>query len=471
MVSGAKKTVPALMERALPHNLDAERSVLGSILLHSDAFEGAAATLKPGHFFRDAHRRIFRSMGLLEDRKSPIDFVTLKAELIRSGELDEIGGPAYLTALVDGLPRAMNVSHYAAIVREQALLRDLIFAGNTIVSAAYDAAQKGVEILGTADRLLLDLQMDVGRRELLALPFRVGELFDDLETLVANKGQLLGLDTGYKSINEQTMGWQQGDLIIIASRPSIGKTAFVLNSAIVPARQGKHVAIFSLEMRRRQLERRLLASLSAVPLTKIQSGYLSESDYEGINRALPILDGLPLYISDRSGQTVGEIRAACRRVRHEHGLDLVIIDYVQLMPGSLERRGATRNEELGDISGRLKWLADELSVPIIALSQLKRLGHSRPTLEDLRDSGNLEQDADLVCFLHRKNHKESGITNFILEKQRNGPTGTVNLLLDRDIQLFTDAGEQTPEQAGIADDDEAKAAKTRAIIRARAKRR
>lgn len=458
-------------DRALPHNLEAEKSILGAILIHNEAFDKASELLKAEMFYRTAHRRIFDAMAIVLDNRDAIDLVTLKNELHRTGQLDEVGGPAYISSLVDGLPHATNVMYYAGIVREKFMLRALIQTGNRIMSEAYDAELSSTDIFKNADRALLDVQMIGDRRGLVEMKDRANELMADLEALVENKGKLLGLDTGFKSINEQTMGWQQADLIIIAARPSIGKTAFVLNSAVVPARQGKHVAIFSLEMRRRQLERRMLSFLSGVPLSKIQSGYLTETDYQGLSKALCILGDLPFYINDRSGQNVADIRMACRRQRNENGLDLVIIDYIQLMPGSLERRGASRNEELGDISQRLKWLADELSVPVIVLSQLKRLGHSRPSLEDLRDSGNLEQDTDLVCFLHRKNHKESGITNFILEKQRNGPTGTVNLSIDRDIQLFTDAGEQTVEEATAAQAEEQQLAKTRAIIRARAKGR
>jgi replicative DNA helicase len=458
-------------DRVLPHDIEAERSVLGSVLIHNSVVDHAAEVLTGAMFYRDAHRRIWKSMTALADARQGIDPITLTTELARTGDLKDVGGPAYLASLVDGLPHSANVPYYAGIVREKFLLRQLIHAGSQLVAHAYDGARTSTEILIEADRALLDAQFHGEAGGLVEMKERASELFDDLEALVANKGQLLGLDTGFPSINDQTQGWQSGDLIIIAARPSIGKTAFVVNSAIVPARQGKHVAIFSLEMRRRQLERRMLSFLSGVPLSKIQTGYLTDSDYKGLATALGILAELPLYINDRSGLTVSNIRLACRRQRHEHGLDLVVVDYVQLIRGSLDRRAATRNEELGDISQRLKWLADELSVPVIVLSQLKRIGHSRPSLDDLRDSGSLEQDADLVCFLHRKNHKESGITNFILEKQRNGPTGTVNLSLDRDIQLFTDAGQQTDAQATAATADEEQDAKTRAIIRQRAKRR
>lgn len=463
--------VATVNERALPANLDAERALLGAVLLHNSVFDSIAQALTEQMFFRDAHRRVFAAMGRLLGRHEAVDLVMLLNELKRTSELEEVGGAAYVSSFVDGMPRQSNVLYYADIVREQFMLRALIDTGNRITSEAYAAELTTTEIVRNADRALVDLQTLGDRRGLVKMKDRMHDLMKDLEALTENKGGLLGLDTGFKSINEQTLGWQMADLIIVAARPSIGKTAFILNSAVVSARAGKRVAIFSLEMRERQLQRRILSFLSGVPLTKIQSGYLTESDYHHLTAALCILGDLSICINDRSVQKVADIHMACRRQRHEQGLDLVLIDYIQLMPGSLDRRGATRNEELGDISQRLKWLAGELDVPIMVVSQLKRLSHGRPTLEDLRDSGNLEQDADVVCFLHRKNHKESGVTQFIVEKQRNGPTGTINLSLDRDIQLFTDIGEQTAEEAQAVETDEQKFVKTRAIIRARAQGR
>lgn len=453
-------------DRPLPHNLEAERSVLGAILIRNDVFELAAELLKPAHFFRDAHRRIYAAIErVITERKAEADFVTLKEELNRAGELEEVGGPAYLASLTDGLPHATNIKHYAGIVREKWLLRELIFAGNKMLAAAYEAEESPVEILKETDRALLELQTHGDRRGLVRL--NAGALFSDLEERVNKKGQLWGLETGFRSINEQTSGWQDGDLIILAARPSIGKTALALNTALAAAQAGKHVAIFSLEMRRRQLEYRILSTLSNVPATKMQTGYLCDTEYTAIAAALGVFNELPIHINDRAGQAVGDIRMACRRMKNEHSIDLVIVDYVQLIPGTLDRRGATRNEEITDISRRLKVLADEITAPVMVLSQLKRQ-EGRPQLSDLRESGALEQDADLVCFLHRKNHKEGGLTNFIIEKARNGPTGTVNLSLDRDTTTFTDAGEETPEQATVASEDDQKAARTRAIIRRRA---
>lgn len=458
-------------DRALPSNLEAERSVLGAVLIHNAAFELLAGLLKPEHFYRNAHQRIFKAMiGVLDVRKSELDFVTLIEELKRTGELEEVGGPAYVSALTDGLPHSTNVAHYGDIVREKAMLRGIIQTSSKILSAAYDAEQTPAEILKDADRMFLDLEVTADRRGFVSMRASVSELFNDLEQRVEKKGQLWGIDTGFKSINAETMGWQRGDLIVIAARPSIGKTAFALNSALAAARNGQHVAIFSLEMRRGQLDYRMLSTLSNVPTRKIMSGYLADSEFASISDALGAYSDLPIFINDRASQTIGDIRMACRRLKNEKQLDLVMIDYVQLIPGTLDRRGVTRNEEITDISKRTKALAGELGVPVFLISQLKRTGGNRPTLEDLRESGSLEQDADMVCFLHRKNHKEGGLTNFIIEKARNGPTGTVNLSLDRDITTFTDAGEETPEQADQANLEQQHAARTKAIIRSRAKR-
>ncbi len=435
-----------LENRTVPYNLEAEKAVLGAVLI--DAHVLTKVTLVPDDFFRRGHQAIFASMVALDLAKATIDPLTLKDALAKTGALDEAGGPAYISQLVDGVPRSTNVAHYAAIVRETASLRRLIQMSSDLMQGAYD--REPVEALVTkADKALLDLQRGAGESRLVDLRSSAASLYADIEYRTEHKGQLIGIDTGFKGLNDLTYGWQQGELVVIAARPSIGKTAFVLNTAAVAAADGKRVVIFSLEMRRRQLERRLLAHLAGVAMDRIQSGYFGEDDYPRMSAAMTVLHDLPMFVDDRAGQDVWEIRNACRRMKAEHGLDLVVIDYVQLMRGSLERRGATRNEEVTDISRRLKVLADEVSAPILLLSQLNRANQDRPDqrprLSDLRESGALEQDADTVAFLHRKDHRESGVTKLILEKQRNGPTGTINLTINRDTQTFTDGGEDAPE--------------------------
>jgi replicative DNA helicase len=439
----------SVAERTLPHNLEAERSVLGAILVHNSAWDHAAERLRSSDFYRDAHARIWKAMQTLIDRKVAVDFTTLREELTRVGDIDEVGGAAYISSLSDGVPRATNVTYYAGIVREKAMLREVIDTANKVLASAYEAEDAPEDVLRKADRAFLELQRRKTSSRMRALKETTKGIFERLEWRAANRGKLVGVETGYPSINELTLGWRKKDMIILAARPSIGKTVFAMNTAVAAALAGSKVAIFSYEMRREQLEDRLLSSIAQVPFHRIEGGYLGERDYGPIANALGIIGNLPITIDDRAGQYVGEIRSTCRRLLAEDGLDLVVIDYVQLMP-SENRRGTTRNEQLAEISRAIKEMADELDLPIILLSQLKRLdsrkSDPRPQLDDLRDCGSLEQDADEVNFLHRKNHKENGTTNFIREKARNGPTGSVNLTIDRDTVTFTDGGEDPPPE-------------------------
>jgi replicative DNA helicase len=304
-----------------------------------------------------------------------------------------------------------------------------------------------VQVIAEADRDIVAVQRGASESRLVNLQQGQTAFMADLEARVNREHALLGIDTGFTTVNELTFGWQKGDMVVIAARPSIGKTAFVLNTAMAAAKTSVKVALFSLEMRRTQLEYRLLSTLSGVQLSRILSGNLSHDDFEQLSVAMTTMASLGIYVDDRAGQSAWDIRSACRRLRAEEGLGLVVVDYVQLMPGTLDRRGANRNDELTDISRRLKTLADEVQCPVIVLSQLKRLDGRRPTIEDLRECGALEQDADLVCLMHRKNHRESGVTSFAVEKQRNGPTGTVNLVLTRETQTFVDHGIEPEEQA------------------------
>lgn len=444
------------MERSLPHNLEAERSVLGAILVDNASYELASQVITGRDFFRDAHRRIYDAVAhLVDERRVVVDFVTIKEEMQRRGELDDVGGPAYISSLADGVPLATNTKYYASIVKDKSALRDLIYAANKILTDAYAAEESAAEILDRADRALLDVQNAHVSGRMATLSDSASALFTDFEYRVEHRGQLTGVDTGFASINELTFGWQPGDLVVLAARPSIGKTTFVMNSALAVAKTGKRVAIFSMEMRRRQLEYRVVSSLSGVACTRLLSGFIGSTEYPKISYAFEQIAKLPVLIDDRARQTVQDIRSACRRMKAEGGLDMIVVDYVQLMPGSLDRKGSTRNEELTDISRRMKILADEVNAPIMMLSQLRRLdGRRRPQLEDLRESGALEQDSDIVAFLHRSDHRSGGPTEFILAKQRNGPTGTVKLMFDRDILTFTDAGQETDEDAKQAEKQE-----------------
>jgi replicative DNA helicase len=433
----------ALDARTLPHNLEAERSVLGAILVHHAAYEIAEPIVRPEDFYRDAHRRIFSALTTLINRNIAPDFVTLKEELARLGELDEVGGPAYIAGLADGIPRATNVTYYAGIVREKAALRRIIYAANKVLIDAYAAEEPSEDIVSNAERALVDVAAGTRDSQQKSLKDTTNERFTAIEWRHQHKGQLRGIDSGYDSINDLTLGWRGGDLVIIAARTSIGKTTFTTNTAVHAALKGKRVATFSLEMTREQLEDRILSSLSGVDCSRIQSGVLGERDFTRLAPALEEMARMDFIINDRAGQTIIDIRRACRRIRSEGGLDLVVIDYVQLVPGSTNRRGATRTEEVTDIANRAKELAREMNVPVFLLSQLKRT-EGRPRVDDLRESGGLEQAADLVGLLHRKDARASGPTEFIMGKQRNGPTGAVWLTIARDTLTFTDGGGPAP---------------------------
>jgi replicative DNA helicase len=462
-------TAPVDDQPELPNDLDSEKALLGAILVDPSRYEVLGDRVTAGHFYRRAHQQIFGAISrILDAPHGALDLVTLRTELKRTSELKDVGGPAYLASLMDGMPLGSNVKQYARIVREKAMLRQCIATGKALTARAYAAQDPVQAIVRQTDLDLQDILAGSDRRGFTGPKAAFGELLEGLDFNLAHRGQLTGLSTGFSTIDAMTWGWQPSDMIVVGARPSIGKTAFVGNTAVAAASQGAVTAVYSLEMRRQQLAYRAVSAMSGVPATAIQRGYLTPEMQLSVSEAATRYAELPIYVNDRASQTVGEIRAGAKRIKAEHGLGLLIIDYIQLMPGSLKRRDPSRNEELTDISRKLKVLAGELNCPVIVVSQLKRLSGARPTIEDLRECGSLEQDADIVALLHRKQHSEGGLTNFLLAKQRNGPTGTVNLSLDRDIQLFTDAGAATPEQTQAEEGEDAQHRKTRAIIRARA---
>ena len=424
-------------ERTLPHNLDAEKDVLGAILIHNDAFNSAAELIDARDFFRDAHRRIFDRMVALSERGDAIDFVTLKDELQRSGELDEVGGPAYISSLADGVPRSANVEHYARIVKEKATLRGLIHSATRIIAEAYQAEEDADLILDSAEKAIFEIAE--GRISAGFTPLRdlVQSSFATIEKLQEQRNAITGVPSGFQDLDEMTAGFQPSDMIILAARPAMGKTSFVLNVAQNAAKKGKTVGVFSLEMSKEQLFLRLLTSEAMIDAHKFRTGYLTEKDYGKLSHALGTLADLPIYIDDTPGIGLLEMRAKSRRLASQHTLDLVIIDYIQLMQG--RGRFESRQQELTAISRSVKILAKELNVPIVALSQLSRAPESRtdhrPQLSDLRESGALEQDADLVMFIYRAEvydkdetkPEELGTAEIIIGKHRNGPIGSVRL--------------------------------------------
>ena len=439
-------TAVAAAERTLPHNLEAERSVLGAILVHNDAYNLAVQVIEPGDFYRDAHRRIFDRMISLNERNQAIDFVTLKEELARNGELDEVGGPAYVASLADGVPRATNVEYYARIVKEKATLRNLIFAANKILTNAYEADQESDLILDEAESAIFAVADDRLKAGFVPMRDLVKESFPKIEQLFEQKRLITGVPTGFVDLDEMTRGLQGGDLIIVAARPSMGKTSLVLNISQYVATQPNHsVGFFSLEMSKESLFIRLLTSEAQIDSHRLMSGAIGQKDYGKISHALETLSAMKLYIDDSTNIGVLEMRAKARRLQAEHGLSLLVIDYIQLMSG--RGRFENRTLELASISRSLKGLAKELNVPIVVLSQLSRGPESRadhrPQLSDLRESGALEQDADLVGLIYRDdvynkdpNSPDAGTAELIIAKQRNGPTGTVRLAFLREQTRF-----------------------------------
>jgi len=441
-------TVVAAAERTLPHNLEAERSVLGAILVHNDAFNLAAQVIDAADFYRDAHRRIFDRMVALNERHQAIDFVTLKEELARGGDLDEVGGPAYVASLADGVPRATNVEYYARIVKEKATLRNLIYAANKILSNAYEADQESDLILDEAESAIFSVADDRLKAGFVPMRDLVKESFPKIELLFEQKRLITGVATGFVDLDEMTRGFQKGDLVIIAARPSMGKTSLVLNIAQYVALQPDQgaVGVFSLEMSKESLFLRLLTSEAQIDSHRLMSGAIGQKDYSRISHALETLSAMKLHIDDTANIGVLEMRAKARRLQaDQHGLSLLVVDYIQLMSG--RGRFENRTLELASISRSLKGLAKELSVPVVVLSQLSRAPEARsdhrPQLSDLRESGALEQDADVVLMIYREdaynrdpNHPDAGTAELIVAKQRNGPTGVVRLAFLREQTRF-----------------------------------
>src|SRR5215216_3983512 len=433
-------------ERSLPHNLEAERSVLGAILVHNDAFNMAAEVIDSGDFYRDAHRRIFDKMVALNERNQAIDFVTLKEELGRAGELDEVGGPAYVASLADGVPRATNVEYYARIVKEKSTLRNLIFAANKILTNAYEADQESDLILDEAESAIFSVAEDRLKAGFIPMRDLVKESFPKIELLFEQKRLITGVPTGFADLDEMTRGLQGGDLIIIAARPSMGKTSLVLNiSQYVATQPGLSVGFFSLEMSKESLFIRLLTAEAQIDSHRLMSGAIGQKDYGRISHALETLSAMKLFIDDTASIGVLEMRAKARRLQSEHGLNLLAIDYIQLMSG--RGRFENRTLELASISRSLKGLAKKLNVPIVVLSQLSRGPESRsdhrPQLSDLRESGALEQDADVVGLIYRDDvynkdpsNPDAGTAELIIAKQRNGPTGVIKLAFLREQTRF-----------------------------------
>ncbi len=438
----------ASIDRPLPQNLDAERSVLGAILLDNHSLNAALEKIRPEDFFLDSHRRIFQAMSALSEKRQAIDLITLSEELARGEGLDAAGGAAYLAQLADGVPRVTNVEHYARIVREKALLRGLVHATDAIQQRALDAEEEADSILDQAESQIFRLAEDRIRTGFVNVKQLVTENFDRLQDLFSKGRSITGLSTGYPRLDSETAGLQPSELIILAARPSMGKTALALNIAEnVALLQQLPVAIFSLEMSKEALLLRLLSSAGRIDAHSLRTGRLSRQDWSGVSDTLGRLAASPLWIDDSASTTVLEMGAQLRRLKRDHPLALVIVDYIQLIAS--RGRFGNRNEEVSSISRSLKALAKELRVPILVLSQLTR-GPERedrsPMLADLRESGAIEQDADVVLFIHRPGFykkdlpdEQRNLANLIIAKQRNGPVSTLRFVFLSRHTLFQEA--------------------------------
>ena len=432
------------LEKEIPHSLDAERSVLGAILLQNSSLNRAQEILKDTDFYRDQHRRLFSVMNALSEKSSAIDPVTVKEELQRRGELEIAGGPAFIASLIDAVPLSQNIEHYARIVKEKAMLRALIEAGGRIVQTAYEGAQEVEEILDQSERLVFEIAQDQLRAGFVPMRVIADQGLKTIERLQQHRELVTGLSTGYATLDEMTSGFQPTDLIIIAARPGMGKTSFALNIAQNCSKLGRKVGVFSLEMSREQLFLRLLTGQARVDAHAMRTGRLRREEWRRVTDTLAEIAEVPISIDDTAGCGVLEMRAKSRRLKMEQGLDLLIIDYLQLMRG--RGRFENRNQEISEISRSLKELAKELHVPVIAISQLSRAPEQRgndrrPQLSDLRESGAIEQDADMVMFIYREEvykptEENRGLAQVIIAKQRNGPIGTIEFAFLREYTRF-----------------------------------
>lgn len=425
----------AKMERIPPQNIEAEQSTLGSMLIDRDAISKAIEIIRADYFYKDAHRSIFEVIADLFEKGEPVDLVTV-TEVLRARELlERIGGVGYLTSLAGVVPTAANVEYYARIVEEKHLLRSLISAGTEIAAMGYDAAQDVEVALDNAERLIFSIAQDRSVQTYESIKNVLVTTLERIETLYNNKGGITGIPTGFHDLDQMLSGLQRADLVIIAARPSMGKTSLMLNiGQHVAVSERMPIAIFSLEVAKEQLVQKMLCSEARIDSQRLRTGYLNEDDWEKLTYAVGRLSEAPIFIDDTPALSALELRARARRLKAEHGLDLILIDYLQLMQS--KGRIENRTQEIAEITRSLKSLARELSVPVIALAQLSRAVETTsdniPRLNHLKESGEIEQTADVVAFIYREDYynpqtENQGMADIIIAKQRNGPTGTVKL--------------------------------------------
>ncbi|WP_373897232.1 replicative DNA helicase [Haloimpatiens sp. FM7315] len=421
--------------RVMPHNIEAEQAVIGSMLIDKSSIAEATETLKSEDFYKDAHKIIFSSIYELFQKDTPIDMITLIEHLRANDRLEGCGGVSYISEISASVPTTVNVSSHIKIVKDKSTLRKLIKSSTEIIEESYKNQDEVENVIDIAEQKIFNIAENKTTSDFEPMNVVLERGFLEIERLFNNKGEITGVPTGFPELDGKTSGFQKGDMILIAARPSMGKTTFALNLAQYAAlRGGKSVAMFSLEMSKEQLAYKLLCAEANVDMLKLRTGDLEDKDWENIAKASGPLAAAKIYIDDTAGVSVMEMRSKCRRLKIEHGIDLIVVDYLQLMSGS--SRSESRQQEVSEISRSIKALAKEMQCPVIALSQLSRAPEQRadhrPMLSDLRESGSIEQDADIVMFLYRdeyynKETEDKNVAECIIAKQRNGPTGTVKL--------------------------------------------
>ncbi|MCC6453460.1 MAG: replicative DNA helicase [Caldilineaceae bacterium] len=457
MQNGYSETETAVPLKSVPANIEAERAVLGALMIDPDAIIKVANFLRAKDFYRERHGWIYDAMASLNERREPLDFVTLTDELERREQLEEVGGPAYLTDLISSTPTAIYVDHYARIVERTAILRRLISAAGKIAELAYDESQNVDEVVDRAEQIIFGISESRIHRDLTPIRAIISDVVERIDFLTRNKDTLMGVPTGFTMLDRLLGGLQKSDLLILAARPGMGKSSLALSMALNASRHNNaRVAIFSLEMSNEQLVERLLSMETAINSHRLRMGDIHEDEWPILLEAANMLGTAPIFIDDTPGATVSDLRTKARRLYAEHGLDMIIIDYMQLMTGSSGGNGRSENrqQEISYISRSLKSLARELNVPVIALSQLSRAVESRsdkkPLLSDLRESGSIEQDADVVLFIYREDYYEEdsekqNIAEIIIAKHRHGSTGNVSLYFRKELTQFRDLEIQRTE--------------------------
>jgi len=433
-------------DRIPPQNIEAEQAVIGAIFLEPASLTLASEILIPEDFYRAAHQKIYKVMLSLSDRGEPVDLVTVTSELANAKILEEVGGVSYLSDIANSVPTAANIEYYAKIIEEKSILRRLIRTATTIAQDGYSREDEVEALLTEAEKTIMEVAQRKNAGAFKNIKDVLVETYDNIETLHSQVGEITGIPTGFVELDRMTAGFQRNDLIIVAARPSVGKTAFALNIAQnVATKTDENVAIFSLEMGAEQLVMRMLCAEGNINAQALRTGSLTPEDWSKLTMAMGSLSNSGIYIDDTPGIRINEIRSKCRRLKQESGLGMILIDYLQLIQGSGGASKENRQQEVSEISRTLKALARELKVPVIALSQLSRgveqRQDKRPMMSDIRESGSIEQDADIVAFLYRDDYydKESenkNIIEIIIAKQRNGPVGTVSLAFVKEFNKF-----------------------------------